>query len=156
MPKQKYVFVYELVAKSSLNIRSIKKWAEERNFEVVYVTGHGKITNEKCVYATIPEWIALIANAEYVITNSFHGTVFSLLFHRQVAVYLLNGYAKNTNSRIKTLEYLCGQELVANNSLDFEKILNREIDWMLFEKNKEDLRKIGFDFLHRYLDFGEN
>lgn len=32
---------------------------------------------------SIPEWIALFRDTEYVITDSFHGTVFSIIFEKQ-------------------------------------------------------------------------
>ena len=122
----------------------------------MYITGHGKRTREERFFATIPEWVSFIANAEYVITNSFHGTVFSLLFHRQVVVYMLKGGASSTNSRISTLEKMCEKGLIVKKASDFPKILQEKVDWNIFEKNKEELRKTGIDFLQKHLDLGKN
>lgn len=35
-----------------------------------------------CVWPSVEEWLAGFANAEFVVTDSFHGTVFSLLFNK--------------------------------------------------------------------------
>lgn len=156
LPLKKYVLVYELVTKSNLDIKEIKSWAAKQNLNVVYITGHGKKTKEERVFASIPEWVVLIENAEYVITNSFHGTVFSLLFHRQVLVYDLKGSAGSTNSRISTLEKLCGKKLFLKKGEDLSRGFQEKIDWTVFEKNKEELRKIGVDFLQMHLSLGEN
>lgn len=45
------------------------------------------------------EWLYAIANAEYVITDSFHGAAFSIIFERSVVVSM----ASATNSRLVTL-----------------------------------------------------
>lgn len=37
---------------------------------------------DACVYPTVEEWIAGFASAPFVVTDSFHGTVFSILFNK--------------------------------------------------------------------------
>lgn len=39
---------------------------------------------------SVVDFVSAIANAEYVVTTSFHATVFSLIFHKQFASYLLH------------------------------------------------------------------
>lgn len=51
-------------------------------------------------FDTIESWLATIANAEYVITDSFHGTVFALIFKRYVKVL---GNDLRGNSRLQSL-----------------------------------------------------
>ena len=61
---------------------------------------------DKQLYDVGPsEFLSYIKNAAYVITDSFHGTVFSVLFNKQFVVYnRYNNKNKNsTNSRIDTL-----------------------------------------------------
>ena len=51
------------------------------------------------------EYLYLIANAKYVITDSFHGSVFSVLFHRNLAIFHRDGELENEDmmSRLDTL-----------------------------------------------------
>lgn len=49
------------------------------------------------------EWITLFRNARYVITNSFHGTVFSIIFERAFEVIPLKGELSSRNVRIDEL-----------------------------------------------------
>lgn len=51
------------------------------------------------------EFLSYIKNAKYVITDSFHGTVFSVIFHKQFVVFnrFNNSELGATNSRIDTL-----------------------------------------------------
>lgn len=59
--------------------------------------------NTKKTFATIEDWLYLIDNAEYVITNSFHCCVFSLLFNKKFGVVPLAGTWSEMNSRLETL-----------------------------------------------------
>ena len=53
------------------------------------------------------DWLFLFKNASYIVTDSFHGFCFSLIFHKQVSVFinLLRGKA-----RIDTLSAIAGIE----------------------------------------------
>ena len=52
------------------------------------------------------EWLYLVHNAKYVVTNSFHGTAFSINFRRNF--YL--EFSSNTNSRLSNIVDLFGLE----------------------------------------------
>ncbi|MBR3396448.1 MAG: polysaccharide pyruvyl transferase family protein [Lachnospiraceae bacterium] len=56
----------------------------------------------------VKDWLTLIANAEGVFTNSFHGTVFSLLFGRPFHTAMLTGELGSRNGRIVELLTLAG------------------------------------------------
>lgn len=49
------------------------------------------------------EVLFAIKNADYVLTDSFHGSVFSILFHKEFYVFARNEGGLNMNSRIETL-----------------------------------------------------
>lgn len=146
---KKYILVYNLVSKSNIDIGKIKKFADKRQLDVVYVTGHGQVDSENKLYATIPEWLYLIDNAEYVITNSFHGSIFSSIFHKQFVVFPLKG--NPTNSRLETLTDLLEQNRVVSDFLLAETKLDEQIDWNTFEKNKSQTVQAGVEFLNRFI-----
>lgn len=107
-PAQKYLFLYMLNNECDFDVDSAYRFAEIRNLDVVYVTGNGVVDSRKKTFATIPEWLSLVDNAEYVITNSFHCCVFSLIFKKKFAVVPLAGKSKGMNSRIETLSETFG------------------------------------------------
>jgi hypothetical protein len=103
-PKKSYLFLYLLGNKTRFSIETVYQQAREKNLEVVYISGNVQIDKHEKVYATIPQWISLIDNAEYVITNSFHGCVFSLIFHKPFIPIILTGkYVSGMNTRLKSL-----------------------------------------------------
>lgn len=93
-------------------------WAERRacaiaakmNLPVVHLPGgqlarwYGRKGDVRRVTALGPaEWLGFIRHADFVVTNSFHGTVFSLLFHRPFLVA-----ANNTASDARMQTLLAG------------------------------------------------
>lgn len=79
--------------------------SKKKNLKLV-VWGHGPVDAFNLNYETIlnigpQEWLWLIKNAQYVITNSFHGSVFSLIFGVAFNVYISPD--NNRGSRILNL-----------------------------------------------------
>lgn len=56
------------------------------------------------------EFVKLIANASYIVTNSFHGTAFSTNLNRNFFVFIHGGRESTTNSRIVDFLEMVGLE----------------------------------------------
>lgn len=98
-----YLFLYLLGNECDCSIKDILFWAQNKNLDIVYITGNANIDKYDKIYATIPEWLFLLDNAEYVITNSFHCCVFSSLFSKQFAAVPTKGAIKGMNTRLESL-----------------------------------------------------
>lgn len=108
--EKSYILIYLIGWKIEFDISKIYEWAQNNGYEVKYVASQGRNDDYEKVYPTIPEWLGLIRNAEYVITNSFHGTVFSILMEKEFLVLPLSQYAAPMNNRLKELLYPLGLE----------------------------------------------
>ena len=101
----------------------------------------------------IENWIAGIASAKYVFTDSFHGTVLSLLYHRQFVVY---AGERNKLSRITSLLKLVGLEsrLFTNeDGIDeIQKVLTTPIDYVKIDKILNNQRTYSIDCLRRAVE----
>lgn len=93
---------------------------------------------------TIPEYYTLdpgevlytVKNADYVLTDSFHGSVFSILFHKNFYVFERNEGGASMNSRIETLLdafhfqdrfYTCKHQDLSEDRWNFvEEVLEKE------------------------------
>lgn len=91
-----YILVYT-VNKSKKLLEYAAKLSREKNLPVyvtaTYMTHQCLLGQEEMVYgfrmcpSTSPgEWIQMFFSAEYVLTDSFHGTVFSLIGHKKLLV----------------------------------------------------------------------
>ena len=126
-PKNQYILLYMLNNCFNFDIQQVYDYAKSKELEVVYITGNGKIDSYTKFFATIPEWLYLVDNAEFVITNSFHCVVFSTIFHKQFAVIPLCGPDKGMNARFESLFILrdTGDRFLKNNDFSLlEKTYN--------------------------------
>lgn len=114
---------------------------------------------DKQLYDVGPsEFLSYIKNAAYVITDSFHGTVFSVLFNKQFAVY--NRYNNNnknsTNSRIDTLLMkieLENRRILSNCSTEEgTNILLSTIDYSKVNSKVSELRSGSIEYLKHVLE----
>ncbi len=100
---------------------------------------------------SIGEWIKTIAEASFVVTPSFHGLAFSIIYHRQFAVLCTNKLLAN---RIENLLSLLG--LTERLYYTFEDMTKAEpwyhpIDYTLIEEKIQFLREKSFCFLMQAL-----
>ncbi len=106
-----YILLYLLGNTMNLEVKTIVEFARAHNLEIKYVASHGREDEYEKIYPTIEQWLALIRDAKYIITNSFHGTVFSLIFGIPFITIPLIGVYSRMNGRI---EDLLGNTLLIN------------------------------------------
>lgn len=101
------------------------------------------------------EFLNLIRNAEYVCTDSFHGTVFSLINNRKFFSFRRhNKKSKNsTNSRLESLLGTVGlNERLLNGNEKLDEVLKNEIDYNIVNEVLKKFRDESKDFLIKALD----
>ena len=142
--KNPYLFLYMLNNTCDFDIQKVYEFAERKNLEIVYVTGNGKIDRYEKTFATIPQWLSLIDNAEYVVTNSFHCCVFSLLFEKKFGVVPLTKTFAGMNSRIETLSEIFGikPRWIMEDESGVFSVLEEEVNPVLQIENEFDLREV--------------
>ena len=144
-----YIFVYLLRAQAPISLESIEEFAKKNNLAVKYVPGQGRMDEHDKIYATIPEWLSLIRDARYVITNSFHGMAFSIIFRKSFLVLPRVDETKNMNERITSLS----KELGLTDRIykdDLETIL-KPIDYHQAEQKIESNKKNLDDLMRENL-----
>lgn len=102
------------------------------------------------VYPDPGEWVALLQRARFVVTNSFHGTVFSLLCHKPFIVAGLTGHRSGANTRARHLLQAVGLEhrfIPAFSPSKAEALLAERIDWDGVDQRLAELRARGKAFL---------
>ena len=81
---------------------------------------------------SVPVWLSKIAASDFVFTNSFHGTVFAILFHKPFVTLLLRGRMSGMNERVLSLLKKLGLEsraAYADDVASLELALATPIDW---------------------------
>lgn len=96
---------------------------------------------------TIEKWLANFRDAQFVITDSYHGTVFSLIFQKQFYCFY-NAY--RGNARMDSLKRITElDERFLNNPVDNG---SKEINYREVDNKIESLRKTSIDFLRTNLN----
>ncbi len=147
--KEKYILCYFLGS----NIEH-RKFAERlrkaTGYKIVSINHADEYVKYSDIFADITpynigpkEWINLIKNAEYVCTDSFHGTVFSILFNKQFYNFRRHkASSKNsTNSRLDSLHAQLGiNNRILTGSEDVNSVLANTIDYDLVNKKLDEFR----------------
>ncbi len=144
-PKKKgYVFLYLRENSPSLELFA-KRLAKEKGLKVVKVFKHWLCGKNGVSKTSLDphKWLGYIDNADYVVTNSFHGICFSTIFEKEFFVGLLNNVAA-TNPRIEgVLKQFGFKNRFAENINDFntlETIDYKTINEFLVKRREESLR----------------
>jgi len=86
LPKEKEEYIlYFSVNSRKYSINIAKKLAKQTGLKVIELNPHPKSWNSGFIkkYGNGPrEFLGYIMNAKYIVTNSFHGTVFSIIFNK--------------------------------------------------------------------------
>lgn len=98
-----------------------------------------------------PDFVKYIRDAEYIITDSFHGTALSIIFHKQFITFGVDNidtlFSKNV--RIKDLLETCG--LMSRFALEVDEthlqLLKKTIDYHEVDKKVSDLTSKSFRFI---------
>ena len=102
---------------------------------------------DKCYDCGPKDFLAYIDHAALVLTSSFHGTAFSLIYHKRF--YALNGLADNRICSLLEKTHLCERSIASPQdveSLDFSAPDFRQADLFL-----EQERQKAFEYLKRGL-----
>ncbi|MBO5284004.1 MAG: polysaccharide pyruvyl transferase family protein [Lachnospiraceae bacterium] len=109
--KEKYVLVYKIGSVTEI-VKQVYNVCRQAGYLVVsvgyakntYRMGEEKIADIMVSSAGPREWIGLIKNAEFVFTDSFHGSVFSVIFHKNFWCFEKEkSSVTNENSRLYSL-----------------------------------------------------
>lgn len=138
--------------------KEAKKEAKKRNLKLYNVSLHFLIPqlnksikgfNES--YYSVATWLKKISSAKYVITDSFHGMVFSLIFKRQFVVVNSKPQAI---TRMESLLSKLGlsHRIVSNAKEAFEVISNDEIDYNIVAPKLDQLKKQSDETLQKIIE----
>lgn len=150
-----YIFCYFLNENNEYE-KIIRQYAKEKDIRLIGVSRAEKDYEwmEKLEGIGPAEFLWLIHHAEVVLTDSYHGTIFSMLFHKQ---FLTFERFKNTdeicqNSRIyqlndyfdlsKQIVHVEGGTVIKDVYMDYDK----------FERKLNELRNMSIGYLRKALE----
>ena len=125
-----------------------KKAAEQLGCELIelHYKKTPQIQGENIILDAGPrEFLTYIRDAKLVVTNSFHGTVFSILFQKKFfSVYKENGRIENLHSFLRITErHIQTEDCV---------VLDKEINYASVDEKLDAYRKQSVEYLEKALN----
>lgn len=147
-PKENYILVYSLKVDEEM-VAYARKLSEEKGLPVVFFDlrkRYGKNSISKFTAEPI-EFLYYLYHADYVVTNSFHGTVFSVIFEKQFVCVPMHG----TSSRMTDLLHKLGLESrLIHNAFDIDE----PVDFQGARETLEEERGASLHLLQSALERG--
>lgn len=140
--KDRYLLSYLLDMDERMK-EAVIEFAQKRGLSVVFCT------SDADEMPSIEEWLALHRDAEFVITNSFHGTVFSIIFNKEFYAVV------NSERGASRFTSLLSQLGLENHLLNTWKTFNNEykkIDWERVNALRQKLQHKGTSYLEEHLN----
>lgn len=144
-----YLFSY-ILDKDQINLSVIEKVRQFMKLKHVDISAEtGNVSGINYI-EPVEKWLSAIFFADFVVTDSFHGTVFSILFNRP---FIVIANPRRGMSRITDLLSRFGLEGRLYNSSGRSNLSHYSsiIDWSDVNKRLDEERILSFDFLNRNL-----
>ncbi len=105
---------------------------------------------KKCIFPPVASWIRGFMDAEFVITDSFHGTVFSIIFNKP---FISIGNKKRGMTRFNSLLRIFNLEarLIDKSGENVNEILNDKIDFKQVNIILEERKRVAMQYLKEAL-----
>ncbi len=156
---KKYIFCY-LLGRNRWQREAIRTFADKKGYPVIalihldeYITYDEEYFDQTFVDLSPEDFLNYIRNAEFIVTDSYHGTVFSLLENKEFAVLkrFSDHSSVSTNTRISHIlsTFALTDRLVsAKSDLD---LLEQKICYPSVNERIEKVRRFSFRFLEKAL-----
>ncbi len=102
--------------------------------------------------APLNAWLVELATARFVVTNSFHGLCFSLIFHRPFVIVGFDSEDGWRNERVEDLLRrldLLGRFVTNYDERGVEGIVAKSIDWSRIDSLMSEIRQVGMDYIQK-------
>lgn len=152
----KYIFCY-LLGDNPSQREFIKRVKEKTGCKIValqqlddYIPSDEGFADE-APYVGPREFLNYIRNAEYVFTDSFHCSVFSILYKKNFFTFsrFAEGAKQSTNTRIDNLLHITGlEERRMTNDKTIEEVVNFKRNFDGVDEKLNTLRKSSMDYLY--------
>lgn len=148
--KEKYILLFSWSCTKDV-IKAAKKVSEDLNLPVYNIVPPPRAISlgiKRKLDVGPKEFLSMIKYADFVVTNSFHGTAFSITFEKPYVSVVDNGHP---DPRMKSLLDQLGlsDHLVGLSKLDTNALM--DTDYTRVKSKKVELRKESIGFLEKAL-----
>ena len=150
--RRKYIFAYSTSTRPNF-MCFLKQLQRETRLPVVQITWQVKdaFKQRSLTFPTAQQWLSLISGAEYVVTNSFHGTAFSVIFRRKFFTAIQGEW--NVRSNVRLYDFLNELGLEDRLYAQTPEIIPKEMpDFSLADERLSQMREHSMKYIRENLE----
>lgn len=150
--EEPYILVYSLMREKG-PLKFARKLAKEKNMKVICLhdAPHMPYRGVKFVRAaSVEAFLGYFKNASYVVSNSFHASVFSVIFHRSMFIEFARPSGRNIRAESLLNALGIHRELAGGNAVE------TPIDWEDVERRLAVLREKSMAYLKEIVSSSEH
>ena len=146
--KEKYILVYQLNTKNPEFDEYVKKLSIKKKMPIIRVSNviYQTFKYGKFVYCpNVNEFLSYFLNAEYIVTDSFHATAYSINFNKKFVCI----FPKKFSTRLQSILQLTGLEERKVSDFNDFGIIDKEIDYTKVNKIINQERQKSMIYLQK-------
>lgn len=140
--------IFAYILDDSGDKRNILRTVEDRlNLRSYTITPYGLNSNKQC--SSVPQWLRSFKDADFVVCDSFHGCVFSIIF-RKPFIAIANTQRGNTRFDSLFQMFDINERLIEKASdLDFDFL---RLNWEAVELRLKEMQFLSLEYLKNSLN----
>lgn len=142
LPKKPYMLIYAYPNRicDKKEIKQIKNYAKKNNLEILCV-GMFQEWCKNCITASGFELLQYVKNASCVVTDTFHGTVFSIKFNKKFGAIVRDSNYNKLYGLLDTFNLT--DRLLYN---DFDSVLDKDVDFSFANERIEKYKNLASQY----------
>jgi len=149
-------FAYFIGWDTDIPEKEIKRYAKEKKWSFSRLDSQIHKRSFKQLFVepkSIPEWLRTYRDAPCIFTNSFHGTIFALIFNKPFLFFPMKGAAQKLNNRVENLLEKIGLiRRIWNPTKSIQEQMDESIDWLQVNEKVEEFRCFSLNWLKNALE----
>lgn len=140
--REKYLLIYhDRAPMTSEEENFLRSLAKTQQLTIISVGKYNKIARKNFIDVSPEQWLGYFSKASYVFTNTYHGTIFSLIFKKPFTVLQDSGKSNKLKDLLNKLD-LESRILVDPNSVESLSEESLTIDYdSVYEKIEKEVMK---------------
>jgi hypothetical protein len=148
---EKYILLYLIEDDIEIE-KTAEKLAAKFGWKIYYLSSGKKLKYaDKNIYASPIDFLSLVNSSQMVLSNSFHGTSFSLLFEKEFYVFALKDH-NQLNSRMKDI--LNRLQIQSRFVSSYDEIVIDKLDFIKIKQNMSNILMESYSYLDKITKSG--
>ena len=104
---------------------------------------------EKCIFPSVTEWLKGFEDADFIVTDSFHGMVFSIIFNKPFVAIANKSRGLSRFTSLLKMFNMESRLVFTYNRDDIDRLIDLPIDYTVVNQRRIEEQKKAYEFLNK-------